>query len=256
MSLGALLPLLALASLLAGFLDAIVGGGGLITVPALLLALPTGTPLPTLLGTNKVVAVTGATMAAGKFVRSGALVPHEVALPVLASGAGAAVGVWLTYRLQPTFLRPLMLVLLVAMLLFTLFKPDLGELHAPRFGRVHQRSLTIVIAASMGFYDGFFGPGTGSLLIFLAVSVLGFDFLRASALAKAINWASNFTAMAIFVWRGSWLPEIAVGMALANGLGGYLGARVALQQGSRWVRGVFIGVVSALIARLAWQVWA
>ena len=251
-----LLLALALASLLAGFLDAIVGGGGLITVPALLLALPTGTPLPMLLGTNKAVAVTGATMAAGKFVRAGTLRPREVVLPVLASGLGASVGVWLTYRIQPTFLRPLMLALLVAMLLFTLLKPDVGQLHAPRFGQQHQRVLTLVIAATLGFYDGFFGPGTGSLLIFLGVAVLGFDFLRASALAKAINWASNVTAMVLFLAHGSWIPSVALGMAVGNGIGGYLGARVALSKGSGWVRGVFLAVVSALIARLAWQLWA
>ena len=251
----ATLLLLILAALLAGFVDAIVGGGGLITVPALLLGLPAGTPLPTLLGTNKAVAVTGATMAAGKFLRSGALAWREMVGPVLASGIGAACGVWLTYRVHATFLRPLMLGLLLVMLLFTLLKPELGQLHAPRFGLHHQRGLAALIALTLGFYDGFFGPGTGSLLIFLFVAVLGFDFLRASALAKSVNWASNITAMSLFVRQGSWLPTVALGMAVANGIGGYLGAHVALSQGSRWVRGVFIAVVSALILRLGWQVW-
>lgn len=242
-----------LAALLAGFVDAIVGGGGLITVPALMIGLPAGTPLPTLLGTNKVVAVTGATMAAGKFLRSGTLSWREMVGPVLASALGAAGGVWLTYRVHGDFLRPVMLGLLVAMLAFTLLNPDLGRLHAPRFGLSHQRGLAALIALSLGFYDGFFGPGTGSLLIFLFVAILGFDFLRASALAKSVNWASNLTAMGLFVWQGSWIPSVALGMALANGLGGYLGAHVALSKGSRWVRGVFIGVVGALILRLGWQ---
>ena len=243
-----------LASLLAGFVDAVVGGGGLITVPALMLALPAGTPLPTLLGTNKVVAVTGATMAAGKFLRSGTLAWREMVVPVLASALGATGGVWLTYRVHGDFLRPVMLGLLVVMLAFTLLKPDLGRLHAPRFGLSHQRGLAAAIALVLGFYDGFFGPGVGSLLIFLFVAVLGFDFLRASALAKSVNWASNLTAMGLFVWQGSWLPSVALSMAAANGVGGYLGAHVALNQGSRWIRGVFIGVVGALILRLGWQV--
>lgn len=246
--------LLVSAALLAGFVDAIVGGGGLITVPALLIGLPVGTPLPTLLGTNKVVAVTGTTMAAGKFLRAGVLSWREMLGPVLASATGASIGVWLTYHVHPTFLRPLMLGLLVAMLAFTLGKPDLGQLHAPRFGLNHQRALAASIALILGFYDGFFGPGTGSVLIFLFVAVLGFDFLRASALAKSVNWASNFTAMSLFVWHGSWLPTIALGMAVANGVGGYFGAHVALRQGSRWVRWVFIAVVGALVVRLAWQV--
>ena len=244
-----------LAALLAGFIDAVVGGGGLITVPALMLGLPAGTPLPTLLGTNKVVAVTGATMAAGTFLRSGTLAWREMVAPVLASALGATGGVWLTYRVHGDFLRPVMLGLLVAMLAFTLLKPDLGDLHAPRFGLNHQRGLAALIALALGFYDGFFGPGTGSVLIFLFVAVLGFDFLRASALAKSVNWASNLTAMGLFVWQGSWIPTVALSMAVANGVGGYLGAHVALSKGSRWVRGVFIGVVGALILRLGWQVF-
>jgi uncharacterized membrane protein YfcA len=243
-----------LAALLAGFIDAVVGGGGLITVPALMIALPTGTPLPTLLGTNKVVACTGTTMAAGKFLWSGTLSWREMVRPVTASALGASGGVWLTYRIHGDFLRPVMLGLLVAMLAFTLLKPDLGHIHAPRFGLGHQRGLATLIAMVLGFYDGFFGPGTGSLLIFLFVAVLGFDFLRASALAKSVNWASNLTAMGLFLWQGSWIPSVALSMAAANGAGGYLGARVALSKGSHWVRGVFIGVVGALILRLGWQV--
>ncbi|GLH65650.1 TSUP family transporter [Geothrix edaphica] len=248
------LALLMLAALLAGFIDAVVGGGGLITVPALMLGLPAGTPLPTLLGTNKVVAVTGTTMAAGKFLRSGALAWREMVVPVLASALGASGGVWLTYRVHADFLKPVMLGLLVAMLAFTLLKPDLGSLHAPRYGLRHQRGLAALIALALGFYDGFFGPGTGSVLIFLFVAVLGFDFLRSSALAKSVNWASNITSMGLFVWQGSWLPSVALGMAAANGVGGYLGAHVALNKGSGWVRGVFIAVVGALILRLGWQV--
>lgn len=248
------LLLLMLAALLAGFIDAVVGGGGLITVPALMLGLPAGTPMPTLLGTNKVVAVTGTTLAAGKFVQAGTLDWREMVLPVLASGVGSAGGVWLTYHMHADFLRPLMLGLLVAMLAFTLLKPDLGSLHAPRFGLAHQRGLAALISVCLGFYDGFFGPGVGSVLIFLFVAVLGFDFLRSSALAKAVNWASNITAMGLFVLQGSWLPTVALSMALANGAGGYLGAHVALTRGSRWVRAVFIGVVGALVLRLGWQV--
>ena len=248
------LALLMLASLLAGFVDAIVGGGGLITVPALMLALPAGTPLPTLLGTNKVVAVTGTTLAAGKFASSGVIPWREMLLPILASAVGASFGVALTYRIHADFLRPLMLGLLVVMLVFTLVKPELGRLHAPRFGLNHQRFLAWVIAFGLGFYDGFFGPGTGSLLIFLFVAVLGFDFLRSSALAKSVNWASNFTAMTLFVWQGSWIPSIALSMAVANGAGGYLGAHVALNKGSSWVRGLFIAVVGVLILRLGWQI--
>lgn len=251
--------LLALASLAAGFIDAVVGGGGLITMPALMLGLPAGTPLPTILGTNKVVACTGTTVAAGKFLRSGILRWQEMVGPVLAAMAGAGGGVALAYFLQGKFealLRPLMLTLMIAMLAFTLLQPKLGQLHAPKFGTGHQRAWAMVISLCLGFYDGFFGPGTGSVLIFLFVAILGFDFLRSSALAKSVNWASNIAAMSLFVWKGSWIPVVALSMAVANGLGGYLGAHVALEKGSAWVRVMFITVVAALILRLGWQVWA
>lgn len=250
--------LLALASLAAGFMDAVVGGGGLITMPALLLGLPAGTPFPTILGTNKVVACTGTTMAAGKFLRSGVMHWKDMVGPVVASMAGACGGVALAYFLQGRFealLRPLMLALMAAMLAFTLLQPDLGHLHAPKFSMGHQRGLAMLISLCLGFYDGFFGPGTGSVLIFLFVAVLGFDFLRASALAKSVNWASNLAAMSLFLWKGSWIPVVALGLAVANGIGGYLGAHVALEKGSAWVRAMFIAVVGALILRLGWQVW-
>ncbi len=176
--------------------------------------------------------------------------------PVLAAMGGAALGVAMAYflsgRFDP-FLRPAMVVLMVVMLAWTLLKPDAGKLHAPKFGLSHQRMLALVIAFALGFYDGLFGPGTGSILIFLFVAVLGFDFLRASALAKSVNWASNIASLVLFLYHGSWVPTVALSMAVGNGLGGYLGARTALKKGSGWVRYVFIVVVSALILRLGWQ---
>lgn len=253
-----ILLFLAVASLVAGFLDAIVGGGGLITIPALMLGFPTaglpgGVPLPTILGINKVSSCTGTTMAAAKFMKAGTLPWREMVWPVIAAMLGACGGVALAYRVKGDFLRPLMLGLMIAMLLFTVLKPDLGKLHAPKYGQVHQRGLAAAISFALGFYDGFFGPGTGSLLIFLYVAVLGFDFLRSSALAKAVNWASNIAATVLFVWQGSWIPQAALAMAVGNGLGGWLGAHVALKKGSGWVRGVFIAVVGLLILRLGWQ---
>ena len=251
-----LMAMLLLASFLAGFVDAVVGGGGLITIPALMLGLPASTPLTTILGTNKVVACTGTTLATAQFVRARVIRWQEMVAPVLCSMAGAAAGVGLAYvfqnRYEPLF-RPVMLGLLVVMLIFTLFKPEIGKLHAPRHDPQNQQLLAAGISVMLGFYDGFFGPGTGSILIFLFVTVLGFDFLRASALSKSVNWASNFASLCLFVWRGSWIPLVAITLAMANGLGGVLGARTALNKGSRWVRVMFIVVVLALILRLAWQ---
>jgi hypothetical protein len=209
-------------------------------------------------GTNKVVACTGTTVAAGHFVRSKVLPWREMVGPVLSAMAGAALGVAMAYFLSGWFeqyLRPAMVIVMLAMLAWTLYKPDAGKLHAPKFGLSHQRQLALVISFALGFYDGLFGPGTGSILIFLFVAVLGFDFLRASALAKSVNWASNVASLVLFLSQGSWVPVVALTMAAGNGLGGYLGARTALNKGSAWVRIVFIGVVSALILRLGWQIW-
>jgi uncharacterized protein len=252
-----LLALLVLAAILAGFVDAVVGGGGLITIPALMIALP-GQSWPVISGTNKVVACTGTTFAAGQFVRAKVLHWREMVGPVLASMAGASLGVAMAYYLSGRFepyMRPAMIVLMVAMLAWTLYKPDAGKLHAPKFGLSHQRMLAIGIAFAIGFYDGLFGPGTGSILIFLFVAILGFDFLRASALAKSVNWASNFASVVLFLSKGSWIPVIALTMAVGNGFGGYLGAKTALNKGSAWVRIIFIFVVCALILRLGWQIW-
>jgi hypothetical protein len=248
---------LVIAAALAGFVDAVVGGGGLITIPALLIGLP-GQSWPVISGTNKVVACTGTTVAANQFIRSRVLRWQEMVGPVLAAMAGAALGVSMAYYLSGRFepyLRPAMVFLMVAMLAWTLYKPDAGKLHAPRFGLSHQRLLALGIAFVLGFYDGLFGPGTGSILIFVFVAVLGFDFLRASALAKSVNWASNITSVVLFLSQGSWIPIVALTMAMGNGVGGYLGARMALTKGSAWVRIVFIAVVSALILRLGWQIW-
>jgi uncharacterized membrane protein YfcA len=247
-----ILAFLLAAAALAGFLDAIVGGGGLITVPALMIALP-GVPVPTLLGTNKVLATGGATFAAGKFLRSGAMDWREALGPVVCAGAGSIAGSWLTYRVGPGFMRPLMLALMGAMLLFTLLKPDLGKVHAPRFGLSHQRGLAALIGLALGVYDGFFGPGTGSLYIFLFVALLGFDFLRSSALAKAANWASDVCAMGLFLSRGSWIPGLALALMAANAAGGYAGAHVALSRGTAFVRGLFLVVVGGLMLRFGWQ---
>lgn len=249
------LALLTLAAFLAGFIDAVVGGGGLITIPALLLGLP-GHAWPVVSGTNKMVACTGTTVAAAQFMRSRILTVRDVLGPVLCSMAGASLGVATTYLLSnrfKTYMTPAMVVMMLIVLAWTLLKPDAGKIHAPKYGLAHQGQLAMGIAFVLGFYDGLFGPGTGSILIFLFVAVLGFDFLRASALSKSVNWASNITSLVLFAIKGSWIPMVAIPMAVGNGLGGYLGARTALAKGSRWVRLLFIVVVSALILKLGWD---
>jgi uncharacterized membrane protein YfcA len=245
---------LALASGLAGFIDAVAGGGGLILLPALLLGFPASTPITTLLGTNKFAAFTGTSAATWQFVKADLVGWRELAGPVVAAMAGSAVGARMAYGIDPSILKPAMVVLLVGMLVFTLLRPGHGRVHAPRFAAKTGMVLSVAIALCLGFYDGIFGPGTGSLLIFLNVSILGYDFLRSSALAKAANWGSNLAALVVFMWHGSWMPGLAVMLAVSNLLGGMAGARFAIGQGSAWVRRVFVGVVALLLVRLAWQV--
>jgi uncharacterized membrane protein YfcA len=246
---------LLLAAGLAGFIDGAVGGGGLISVPAMFIALP-GHATTTILGSNKVVACAGTTFAAAQFVKSGIVPFREMLGPMAAAGVGAALGARTAYFFEGRFeayMRPLMLAMMVGMLLFTLLKPNLGTAHAPRYTVRLQTLLATPLSFAIGFYDGFFGPGTGTLLIFAFVALLGFDFLRASAMSKTVNWASNIASLTLFIFKGSWMPLLAISMAAANGVGGYLGAKTALAKGSKWVRVLFALVVSGLILRLAWQ---
>lgn len=234
---------------LAGFIDSVVGGGGLIQIPALMLVMP-GTPVATLLGTNKFASVWGTLAATIQYLRRGAM-PQGVALPACLTaflfgllGARAAAG------LPGELLRPLVLVLLVLVLAYTFRKKDFGRLHAPRLGASAQRWAALAVGAMIGFYDGLFGPGTGSFLIFAFVGLFGFDFLAASASAKLVNLVTNLAALAYFVPAGHVLYMTAIPMALFNVAGAVLGARLAIRRGSGFVRGLFLLVAGALVLRL------
>jgi len=208
------------------------------------IALP-GHATTTILGSNKVVACTGTTFAAAQFVKSGVVPFREMVGPMLAAGAGAALGTKAAFVFEGRFeaqMRPLMLAMMIGMLLFTLLRPQLGAAHAPRHGFGRRTLLATLLSLVIGFYDGFFGPGT-------FVALLGFDFLRASAMSKTVNWASNIASLTLFIAKGSWVPLLAVSMAAANGIGGYLGAKTALAKGSKWVRALFAFVVAGLILR-------
>lgn len=242
------LLIVSLASLLAGFVDAIVGGGGLILVPALFSVFPTAHPA-TLFGTNKGASVWGTAVATGQYARRVRL-RWAALLPAAASGFAAALaGAWLVTLMDPGFLRKALPGVLLAVLAYTLAKKDLGRHHAPRLSGHNETLAACCIGAVVGFYDGFFGPGTGSFLVFLFVRWLGYDFLHASASAKLINTATNVAAVGLFAWKGHVWWHFALVMALANVAGSLLGARLALRHGSGFVRVIFIAVVSALILK-------
>jgi len=244
--------IVSLASLLAGFVDSIVGGGGLILVPALFATFP-GAPPATLLGTNKGASVWGTAFATWQYSRR---VEMRWASLLPAAGAGfvaSFAGAWLVTVVSADFLRKLLPLVLLAVLIYTVYKKDLGQTHAPRFSGTREVWMAVAIGALIGFYDGFFGPGTGSFLVFLLVRVLGYDFLSASASAKFINTATNVAALVLFVTKGHIWWHFVLAMALANVVGSLLGTRLALKHGTGFVRVVFIGVVSALILKTGWD---
>ena len=240
------------ASLLAGLVDSIVGGGGLILIPALFATYPGAAPA-TLFGTNKSASVWGTSIATVQYSRR-----VQMRWAVLGPAAGAALvgsflGAWAVTLIDPGFLRRALPLILLAVLLYTLARKDLGRTHAPRHTRGRETLLACLIGAVIGWYDGFFGPGTGSFFIFLFVRLLGYDFLNASAAAKLLNVATNIAAIALFAAKGHVWWHIGLVMAAANVTGSLIGTRLALKHGAGFVRGVFIVVVGALILKTGYD---
>lgn len=240
------------AALLAGFVDAIVGGGGLVLVPALFAAFPSTHPA-TLFGVNKSASLWGTAVATVQYARRVQL-PWRALLPAAALALlGSLAGAWLVTVVSPDFLRKVLPLVLLAVLIYTLIKKELGREHAPALQGWREAAVAGAIGLLMGFYDGFFGPGTGSLLVFLFVRVLGYDFLHASASAKLLNSCSNFSALALFAFKGHIWWHYALVLAVANVAGSLLGTRLALRHGASFVRVVFVLVVSALILRTGYD---
>ncbi|CAM4526446.1 TSUP family transporter [Corallococcus exiguus] len=247
------LVLLCVAALSAGFVDAIAGGGGLISLPALLAA---GLPAHVALGTNKGQSVFGSGAAMVRFARAG-LVDWKLARATFPFGLmGAFGGAALVLLLKPEVLKPLVLVLLIAVAVFLAFRrtPPKKDGVEPS-PRARAQAIGALIALCLGTYDGFFGPGTGTFLIVAFSSLLGHGLARASADAKVVNFASNLASVALFTLRGVVLWKVALPMAAAQFTGAWLGAHVAVKGGDRVVRVVVLGVVAALVLKLGYDVW-
>jgi uncharacterized membrane protein YfcA len=240
------------ASLFAGFVDAIVGGGGLVLVPVLFGMFPAAHPA-TLFGTNKAAAVWGTAWATVQFARRVTLPWHALLPAAGAALLGGFIGAWGVTHADPQALRQALPFVLVAVLAYTLARKDLGRHHAPRLTRVRETLAAITIGLVLGAYDGFFGPGTGSFFVFLFVRLLGYDFLNASACAKVLNTATNASALTLFAFTGNVWWHLAVAMAVANVGGSWLGTRLALRHGAGFVRAAFITVVGALILKTAYD---
>ncbi len=245
--------LLAVAGLTAGFVDAVVGGGGLVQLPALLLGLPGASPVQ-VLATNKLASICGTSVSSVTYYRR--VRPHAgtfVPLMLLAF-AGSLLGALAASRLPASAFTPIVLVVLVLVGGYVLLRPELGESTALRFsGRRH----TLVAMATgfvIGMYDGALGPGTGSFFVFSLVGLLGYSFLEASAKARMANWATNLAALCIFVPQGAVLWRVGLAMGVANLVGAYLGARVAVARGAGFVRVFFMVVVGVFVVRLGGEV--
>ena len=246
---------LCLAAFGAGFFDSIVGGGGLIQLPALLLCLP-GLPIPMAFGTNKTAAIFGNSVAMWQYSRQVKLRWDSLLPATMTAFTAAFLGAWtvrLFSSLRPDLLRGLVLFLLIAVAVHTFQKKELGKLHHPRWAKHHERWAGILMGLGLGFYDGFFGPGTGTFLLFAFVSLFRFDFLHASAHAKFVNFATNLSPVLYFAWHGDVLWRYSLPMGVCSLTGAYMGSHMAIRKGNRFIRGLFLTVLILLIGRLAWE---
>jgi uncharacterized protein len=249
------LVLLGAAAFVAGLVDAVVGGGGLVQIPALFSILQ-NVSSATLLGTSKLAGVFGTSVAAIRYAKT---VKQEwaTALP----GAAAAfifsfLGAVTVTLIPPDLIRKILPFVLIAVALYTFLKKDFGTLHTPTKSGRKEVLLALFVGAGIGFYDGFFGPGTGSLLIFLFVRFFGFDFLRASAAAKVVNVACNLAALLWFGWSGHLIVALGLGMALLNVMGALCGSWLAIKHGSVFVRRLFLVVIGPLILKTGYDAFA
>ncbi len=247
------IALLCVMALTAGVVDAIAGGGGLVTLPALL---ATGLPPHVVLGTNKGQSVFGAFAALVRYSRAGLVRGRLAAVTFPLGLMGSFLGAALVLLMRPEVLKPVVLVLLVIVAAFLAFRrgPPPGERPEPPGNRL--LSLGAVIALLIGTYDGFFGPGTGTFLIIAFSGLLGHGLTRASADAKVVNFASNLAAVGLFTYRGLVLWYVALPMAAAQFIGGWMGAHLAVRGGDRLVRKVVLLVVTALVLKLGRDVLA
>lgn len=245
---------LCLAAFSAGFVDAIVGGGGLIQTPAALVLLPQY-PVATVIGSIKLPSFSGTLFAAVQYVKRVTMNWKLLALMCCIAFAAAFAGSQLLTVVSNRFMKPVILVVLVVVAIYTYTKKDFGvhkkTAHSSRYIFYYSLLISLVI----GFYDGFIGPGAGSFLVLSFIAVLGFDFLHASAYAKVVNLSTNLGSLVLFGIKGSILWSVALPMALSNAVGGIIGARLALSKGNRFIRIFFLLIVAATLLRFGYDVF-
>ncbi|WP_374363429.1 TSUP family transporter [Pseudoduganella danionis] len=246
--------LLGVAAFSAGLVDAVVGGGGLIQLPTMFSVFPNMAPA-TLIGTNKLASIFGTSVAAVSYARRVAIAWSVAAPAAIAALLFAFLGAYTVTQVSAEFMRLLLPIVLVAVAVYTFARKDFGSVHAPVHSGAKEQTLALLVGSGIGFYDGFFGPGTGSFLVFLFVRIFGFDFLGASAVAKVVNVACNFAALIWFGYSGHLIWQLGLLMAICQIVGAFIGSRLAMKHGSGFVRQLFLIVVSLLILKTGYDAW-
>ncbi|MBL7816865.1 MAG: TSUP family transporter [Saprospiraceae bacterium] len=248
------LLILCLFAFLAGFIDSIVGGGGLIQTPALLITMPQ-MAVPMLMGTAKISSIAGSTMSSIQYARQVTFQKKTLTITIVAAIIGAFLGARLINYLQPTVVKPSIFFLLILVFVYMLLKKDFGQSLKTPIAESKAVLYSSLFGFSVGVYDGFLGPGTGSFLILFFVSAIGFDFLLASAHAKVVNLATNIGAVIYFIASNNVLWAIALPMAFCNLSGSYLGSKLAMLKGNEFIRVFFLGVILLMILRYGYDIF-
>ena len=241
--------LLALAGLFAGFVDAVVGGGGLVQLPALVIAFPGAAPVQ-ILATNKLAGSCGTTVSSVTYYRRVRPDPATFIPLMVLAFLGSAAGAVVASHIPKAAFNPIILVALIVVGAYVLLKPDIGEVTELRFAGHRHTAVAMATGFVIGFYDGALGPGTGSFFVFTLVGLLGYNFLEASAKARIANWATNIAALLVFAAQGAVMWRIGLVVGLCNLVGSYVGARTAVSKGNRFVRMFFVVVLSAFIVKI------
>jgi uncharacterized membrane protein YfcA len=245
---------LIMLSFVAGFIDAVVGGGGLIQIPALLISLPK-TPLPTIFGTNKIAALAGTSISAIQYSKRIKFNYKLLITISICAGLASFLGAKVVSFINVNTLKPVILVVLILIAIYTFLKKDLGAVQTKNLSFDKQLIYGSLIGIIVGFYDGFFGPGTGSFFVLGFVVILGFEFVQASAYSKVINCMTNISALLVFIKQGNYILELAIIMSVCNITGNVIGTRLALKKGNTFVRTIFLLIVTLMIFRYGYDLF-
>jgi len=246
--------LLCIAAFLAGFVDAVVGGGGLIQTPVALILLP-NLAVSSVIGSLKIPSFSGTALAARQYLKKVEMNWKLLSIMAVVAFVSAFLGSSLLTKVSNDFMKPLLLLVLIGIAFYTFKKKNFGQHQIKDFSQKKQLFLAVLISVIIGFYDGFIGPGTGSFLVLGFVTILGFDFLHASANAKMVNLATNFGSICLFVLKGKIIWAIAIPMAFCNALGGFIGAKLAIKKGNTFIRKFFLFVVILTLLRFGYDVF-